>query len=130
MPSKNTMPKWQRDKLQVTPRSRCDRFCKYGRRRHPLSWIERQEMNQVSGDSTEGWEIKYLDASLDDKGLDQGGCYHQEWVESEEKVEDNSEELKNPPEVVTGVDEAIAQILSDIFEEDALNKTWWKKDRK
>ena len=119
MPSKNTMPKWQHDKLQVTPRSRCDRFCKHGRRRHPLSWLERQEMNQVSGDSTEGWEIKYLDASLDDKGLDQGGCYHQEWVESEEKVEDNSEEL----EVFTGVDEAIARISSDIFKEDVLNKT-------
>ena len=122
----------------------------------PFSWIEAKSLNQISGDSTEGWEVKYFDASLDDKGLDRAGYYREEWVNCKERVGDNFTTPKPKPlgpgmkqhlkrlerekqkngEMVQAKDpeeveqekaqEAFIQAILD----ESTNKTWWRIKKK
>lgn len=63
----------------------------------PFTWIKAVFLNQVDGDFTEGWEVKYLDIGLDHKGLDQVGDYQEKWVKYKEGTGDNFTIAKPKP---------------------------------
>ena len=117
----------------------------------PFTWVEAKVLNQVTGDSTEGWEVKYWDTSLDDRGLDRTGGYREEWVNNKARSGDNftkpkprplgpgmkqhlkklEEERRSNGEVIQLEDPEAAELRA--AREEALdeerNKTWWKKGR-
>jgi len=123
----------------------------------PFSWIEAKSLNQVSGDSTEGWEVKYFDSSLDDKGLDRAGYYREEWGKCKEREEDNfttpkpkplgpgmkqhlkkleeGKQKKNGEMVQTKDPEEVEQekaqeAFIQAMLDEFTNKTWWKTKNK
>lgn len=141
-------------KRQKLPIPKCSINCNHSNCK-AFSWIEAKALNQVSGDSTEGWEVRYFDASLDDRGLDRAGYYREEWVNCKERKGDNfttpkakplgpgmkqhlrrlEEEKQKKSEVVQArnSEEVKQETEQDKFMQaildESINKTWWKSKK-